>query len=278
MPHTSVPTVTLNNGLEMPQLGFGVYKVSNDDAATVVTHAIEAGYRSIDTAALYGNEQGVGQAIAQTSVTREDLFITSKLWPKDFTYEGALRGYETSLEKLGLEKLDLYLLHWPAPATDSYLEAWRALTQLYAEGRVGAIGVSNFLPEHLARLGEVSDIVPVVNQIELHPLFQNRASVAANTARGIVTEAWSPLAQGAALSHPAVVEIADRLGVTSAQVILHWHLQQGRVIIPKSQTPSRMASNLDLFGFELSETDLAVIDSLDSAEGRVGPNPAEFNG
>ena len=278
MQNTAIPTIPLNNGLNMPQVGFGVFKVSNEDANTVVTNAINAGYRSIDTAALYGNEVGVGAAIAQTDVAREDLFVTSKLWPSDFTYEGALRGYETSLEKLGLEKLDLYLLHWPAPATDSYLEAWRALTHLYAEGRVGAIGVSNFLPEHLARLGEVSDIVPAVNQIELHPLFQNRSSIAANTERGIVTEAWSPLAQGSALTHPAVTEIADRLGITAAQVILRWHLQQGRVIIPKSQTPSRMASNLDLFSFELTAADLSAIDGLDSADGRVGPNPAQFNG
>lgn len=278
MQQSTVPHVTLNNGSKMPQIGFGVFKVTDDDAADVVGSAIEAGYRSIDTASLYGNEHGVGRAIANADVPREDLFITSKVWPSEYSFDGALRAYDESLAKLGLEKLDLYLLHWPAPQTDGYLEAWRALTHLSEQGKVGAVGVSNFLPEHLTRLADVSDIVPAVNQIELHPAFQNRTSAAVNAERGIATEAWSPLAQGGALGHPKIVEIAARKRCSPAQVILRWHLQQGRIIIPKSQTPSRIRENLELFGFTLEASDLAAIDALDLADGRVGPDPATFAG
>ena len=274
---TDVPNIRLNNGVQMPQVGYGVFQVPDDQAQAAVETALEQGYRSIDTAMIYGNEVGVGRALKAAGLPREELFITTKLWISDLGAGKARAALDGSLERLGLDHVDLYLIHWPAPATDAYLESWQQMQGFENDG-ARALGVSNFLPEHLDRVVALGGTVPAVNQIELHPALQNRETVAANRRHGVVTEAWSPLAQGAALSHPAVVEIADRLGVTSAQVILHWHLQQGRVIIPKSQTPSRMASNLDLFGFELSETDLAVIDSLDSAEGRVGPNPAEFNG
>ncbi|MBL3688281.1 aldo/keto reductase [Leucobacter zeae] len=273
----AIPTVTLNNGLEMPQLGFGVFQVPDAETTAAVSTALEAGYRSIDTAAIYGNEAGVGRAIAESGIARDELFVTSKLWIDALGYDDAMRGYEASLERLGLERLDLFLIHWPAPATDGYLDAWRALAQLAADGRVGAVGVSNFLPEHLDRLATVSDLVPAVNQVELHPALQNRETAAANTARGIVTEAWSPLAQGAVLRDPAVTEIADRHGVSAAQVVLRWHLQQGRVVIPKSVTPARIAANLDVFGFELTSDELAAVDGLER-DGRTGPHPADFTG
>lgn len=273
----TIPTVTLNNGLEMPQLGFGVFQVPDSETTAAVATALEAGYRSIDTAAVYGNEAGVGRAIAASGIARDELFVTSKLWIDSLGYDNAMRGYEASLERLGLERLDLFLIHWPAPATDAYLEAWRALAQLAADGRVGAVGVSNFLPEHLDRLAAVSDLVPAVNQVELHPALQNRETAAANAARGIVTEAWSPLAQGAVLRDTAVTAIADRHGVSTAQVVLRWHLQQGRVVIPKSVTPARIAANLDVFGFDLTSDELAAIDGLER-DGRTGPHPADFNG
>ena len=273
----TIPTVTLNNGLEMPQLGFGVFQVPDSETTAAVATALEAGYRSIDTAAVYGNEAGVGRAIAASGIARDELFVTSKLWIDSLGYDNAMRGYEASLERLGLERLDLFLIHWPAPATDAYLEAWRALAQLAADGRVGAVGVSNFLPEHLDRLAAVSDLVPAVNQVELHPALQNRETAAANAARGIVTEAWSPLAQGAVLRDTAVTAIADRHGVSTAQVVLRWHLQQGRVVIPKSVTPARIAANLDVFGFELTADELAAVDGLER-DGRTGPHPADFNG
>lgn len=273
----TVPTITLNTGLEMPQLGFGVFQVPDAETTVAVTAALEAGYRSIDTAAIYGNESGVGRAIAESGIARDELFVTSKLWIDALDYDDALRGYEASLERLGLDRLDLFLIHWPAPATDSYLEAWQALAQLAADGRVGAVGVSNFLPEHLDRLATVSDLVPAVNQIELHPALQNRETAAANAARGIVTEAWSPLAQGSVLHEGAVVTIAERHGKTPAHVVLRWHLQQGRVVIPKSVTPARIAENLDVFDFELTADELAAIDGLER-DGRTGPHPSTFNG
>lgn len=273
----TIPTLTLNNGLEMPQFGFGVFQVPDAETTAAVATALDAGYRSIDTAAVYGNEAGVGRAIAESGIPRDELFVTSKLWIDALGEDEAIRGYEASLERLGLERLDLFLIHWPAPETDRYLDAWRGLTRLAEDGRVGAIGVSNFLPEHLERLAEVSDIVPAVNQVELHPALQNRATAEANAARGIATEAWSPLAQGAALGAPAVAAIAARHGVTPAQVVLRWHLQQGRIVIPKSVTPARIAANLDVFGFDLSADELASIDALEN-DGRTGPHPADFNG
>ncbi|MHC9045358.1 aldo/keto reductase [Microbacterium saperdae] len=272
-----IPTLTLNNGLEMPQLGFGVFQVPDDETTDAVSSALEAGYRSIDTAAIYGNEVGVGRAIAQSGLPRDELFVTSKVWVDDHGYDAALRAYDQSLMRLGLDRLDLFLIHWPTPARGTYAETWRALERLYSDGRVGAIGVSNFEPEHLARIIGDTGIMPAVNQVELHPALQNRAVVAANESRGILTEAWSPLAQGAVLGEAAIVAIAERHGKTPAQVVLRWHLQQGRVVIPKSVTPARIAANLDVFDFVLSPEELAAIDLLER-DGRTGPHPAQFNG
>jgi len=274
---TAIPTITLNNGVEMPQVGFGVFQVPNEETTAAVAAALKAGYRSIDTAAIYGNEEGVGKALAQSGVAREDLFITSKIWIADMGYEQTLEAFEASLQRLGLDYLDLFLIHWPAPEKDLYVETWKALEKLYADKKIRAIGVSNFQPEHLDKLIAGGSIVPAVNQVELHPALQNREVIAANTGHGIVTEAWSPLAQGAMLTDETIVAIANAHEVTAAQVILRWHLQQGRVIIPKSVTESRIIANLDLFGFELTSDELGNIDALDR-DGRTGPNPDTFNG
>lgn len=274
---TAIPTITLNNGVEMPQVGFGVFQVPNEETTAAVSAALKAGYRSIDTAAIYGNEEGVGKALAQSGIAREELFITSKIWIADMGYEQTLAAFDASLDRLGLDYLDLFLIHWPAPEKDLYVETWKALEKLYAEKKIRAIGVSNFQPAHLEKLIAEGTIVPAVNQVELHPALQNREVIAANTERGIVTEAWSPLAQGAMLTDETILAIAEAHKVTAAQVILRWHLQQGRVIIPKSVTESRIVANLDLFGFELTGDELASIDALDR-DGRTGPNPDTFNG
>ena len=274
---TSVPTVTLNNGVEMPQLGFGVFQVPDDETTAAVAAALAAGYRSIDTAAIYGNEEGTGRALAESGIPREDLFITSKLWIDDLGYESTLAAFDASLAKLGLDYLDLYLIHWPAPETDKYADSWLALEKLLADGKVRAIGVSNFLPEHVQRLIDLGGSVPAVNQVELHPALQQRDVAVFNRAHGIATEAWSPLAQGAVLDDPAVAGIAARHGRTPAQVVLRWHLQQGRVVIPKSVTPARISENLDVFGFTLSAEELTAVDALER-DGRTGPHPADFHG
>jgi 2,5-diketo-D-gluconate reductase A len=273
----TLPTITLNNGHQMPQLGFGVFQVPDAETTTAVASALDAGYRSIDTASVYGNEAGVGRAIADSGIPRGDLFVTTKIWNSDQGYDAALAAYDASLAKLGLDYADLYLIHWPAPALGLYAETWRALERLLAEGRVRAIGVSNFEPEHLEALARNSDVVPAVNQIELHPALQQASVRAANAARGIATQAWSPLAQGGVLGDPAIAAIAARHGRSPAQVVLRWHLQQGRIAIPKSVTPSRIRENLDVFGFELDASELAAVDALDRG-GRTGPDPRTFNG
>lgn len=272
-----IPTVTLNNGVEMPQLGLGVFQIPDDETTAVVSGALQAGYRSIDTAAVYGNEAGVGRALAESGIARDELFVTSKLWLSEHGYDATLRAYDASLDRLGLDQLDLFLIHWPAPELGTYPETWRALEALVSDGRVRAVGVSNFEPEHLARLAETSELTPAVNQVELHPVFQNRAVAAANAARGIVTEAWSPLAQGVVLGDEALVALAARYGKTPAQLVLRWHLQQGRVVIPKSVTPARFTANLDVFDFELTPAELATIDAFERG-GRIGPDPTVFNG
>jgi 2,5-diketo-D-gluconate reductase A len=274
---TSIPSVTLNNGVEMPQLGFGVFQVPDDETAAAVSAALAAGYRSIDTASIYGNEEGTGRALAGSGIPREELFVTSKLWIDDLGREATLAAFDASLARLGLDYLDLYLIHWPAPESGRYADSWLALEQLLADGRVRAIGVSNFLPEHLQRVIELGGTVPAVNQVELHPALQQRDVQAFGDAHGIATEAWSPLAQGAVLDHPAVDDIAARHGRSPAQVVLRWHLQQGRVVIPKSVTPARIRENLDVFGFTLTVEDLEAIDALER-DGRTGPHPASFHG
>ncbi|MEV6162907.1 aldo/keto reductase [Streptomyces sp. NPDC052052] len=272
-----VPTITLNNGIEMPQLGFGVWQVPDAEATKAVATAIEAGYRSIDTAAIYENEEGTGRAIADSGVAREELFVTTKLWNSDQGYDSTLRAFDASLDKLGLDHVDLYLIHWPVPAKDAYVDTYKALEKIYSDGRARAIGVSNFLPEHLERLLGETSVVPVINQIELHPQLQQAASRAFHAQHGIATEAWSPLGQGRGLLDvPAIVAIAQKHGRTPAQVVLRWHIQTGNVVIPKSVTPSRIVENLDVFGFELDTDDLAAFAALDEGR-RLGPNPGEFN-
>ncbi|GAA2256675.1 aldo/keto reductase [Streptomyces atrovirens] len=275
---SKVPPIILNNGVEMPQLGFGVWQVPDAEAETAVATALEAGYRSIDTAAAYGNEEGTGRALAKSGVPREDLFVTTKLWNSDQGYDSTLRAFDTSLSKLGLEYVDLYLIHWPTPARDRYVDTYKAFEKLLDDGRVRAIGVSNFLPEHLERLIAETSVIPAVNQIELHPHLQQHASREYHAEQGIATEAWSPLGSGKGiLEIPAIVAIAQKHGRTAAQVVLRWHLQLGNVVIPKSVTPSRIAENIDVFGFSLDAEDLAAISALNE-DRRIGSHPAEFNG
>ncbi|MEU7395292.1 aldo/keto reductase [Streptomyces albogriseolus] len=261
----------------MPQLGFGVWQVPDAEAETAVAAALEAGYRSIDTAAIYGNEKGTGRAVARSGVPREDIFVTTKLWNSDQGYDATLKAFDTSLAKLGLDYVDLYLIHWPTPARNLYVDTYKAFEKLLSDGRVRAIGVSNFLPEHLERLIDETSVVPAVNQIELHPHLQQAAAREYHAEQGIATEAYSPLGSGKGiLEIPAIVAIAQKHGRTPAQVVLRWHLQLGNVVIPKSVTPSRIEENIDVFGFTLDAEDLAAISALNE-DRRVGLNPAEFN-
>ncbi|MFI8826291.1 aldo/keto reductase [Streptomyces sp. NPDC053431] len=261
----------------MPQLGFGVWQVPDDEAESAVATALEAGYRSIDTAAIYENETGTGKALAASGLPREELFVTTKLWNSEQGYDSTLRAFDASLAKLGLDHVDLYLIHWPVPAKDAYVDTYRAFEKILADGRARAIGVSNFLPEHLERLIGETSVVPAVNQIELHPQLQQTESRAAHAKHGIATEAWSPLGQGRGLLEvPALVAIAQKHDRSPAQVALRWHLQVGNVVIPKSVTPSRIRENIDVFDFELDAEDLAAITALDEGR-RLGPNPGEFN-
>ncbi|MEV8628293.1 aldo/keto reductase [Streptomyces sp. NPDC051079] len=274
---SKVPFLTLNNGVRMPQLGFGVWQVPDAEAEQAVGTALEAGYRSIDTAAVYGNETGTGKAVAASGLPREELFVTTKLWNSDQGYESTLRAFDDSLGKLGLEYVDLYLIHWPVPNKGAYVDTYRAFEKILADGRARAIGVSNFLPEHLERLIGETSVVPAVNQIELHPQLQQAASRAAHERHGIVTEAWSPLGQGRGLLDvPAIVAIARKHARTPAQVVLRWHVQLGNVVIPKSVTPSRIRENIAVFDFTLDAEDLAGLAALDEGR-RLGPDPAEFH-
>lgn len=274
---SKVPPIILNNGVEMPQLGFGVWQVPDDEAERAVSTALEAGYRSIDTAAAYNNEEGTGKAIATSGVARKDLFVTTKLWNSDHGYDSTLRAFDTSLEKLGLEYLDLYLIHWPTPARGKYIDTYKAFEKIYADGRAKAIGVSNFLPEHLDSLIEATSVIPAVNQIELHPQLQQIAAREYHAEQGIATEAWSPLGSGRGLLEvPAIIAIAQKHGRTPAQVVLRWHLQLGNVVIPKSVTPSRIKENIEVFDFSLDTEDIAAIAALNENR-RLGPDPATFN-
>ncbi|WP_439382345.1 aldo/keto reductase [Amycolatopsis lexingtonensis] len=274
---TSVPVLELNNGVRMPQLGYGVFQIPDDETTTAVKAALDAGYRSIDTAAVYGNEKGVGQAIAESGLARDELFVTTKLWNANQGYDATLKAFDESMAKLGLEQLDLYLIHWPTPQRDKYLDTWKAFEQLYRDGRVRAIGVSNFQPAHLERLMDASDVVPALNQIELHPYLQQQEVREFDAKHGIATEAWSPLAKGGSLlGDPVVAELAVKHSRTPAQIVLRWHLQLGNVVIPKSATPSRIAENFDLFGFTLTEEEVESLTPLDRGE-RTGPDPDSFN-
>ncbi len=276
-PAPGVPTITLNNGVEIPQLGFGVYQVPPEDTADVVTTALEVGYRHIDTAEMYGNEKGVGEAIAGSGIDRSEIFVTSKLNNGFHRRDDALRAFDRSLADLGLDQLDLFLIHWPLPGIDvSFVETWKAFEEIYASGRCRAIGVSNFTPHHLRRLFAETEIRPAVNQIEVHPYLAQDDVRAFGADHEIVTEAWSPIAQGKVLSDPAITAIAERLNRTPAQVVLRWHVQRGDVVFPKSVSRERMAENFALFDFELGTEDMASLTGLDRGE-RTGPDPDEFN-
>ncbi|MDG9701411.1 aldo/keto reductase [Streptomyces sp. DH37] len=273
---SNVPNIILNNGVRMPQLGFGVWQVPDEEATAAVGHALASGYRSIDTAAVYENEKGTGKAIAESGVPREELFVTTKVWNNQQGRDAALRAFDASLERLGLDYVDLYLIHWPAPKQDRYVDTWKALEEIHADGRAKAIGVSNFKPTHLRRLMEETEIVPAVNQIELHPNFPQAESRAFHAEHGIATEAWSPLGQGKGLlDDPVIAEIARRHGRTPAQVVLRWHLQLGNVVIPKSVTPSRIEENIDVFSFVLDDDDMTGLSTLDNGT-RLGPDPDEM--
>ena len=267
--------IVLNNGVEIPQLGLGVFQVPPDDAQRVVETAFDAGYRHIDTAAAYNNEAGVGAAIKASGLPREEVFITTKLRNGDQGYDDTLAAYEQSCRRLGLDQVDLYLIHWPYPMANAYVDSWRALERLYAEGRVRAIGVSNFLTEHLDRLANETSVVPAVNQIELHPTYQQRDLTEVCRQRSIAVEAYSPLGQGVDLKHQGVRRIADHYGKSPAQIVLRWHLQRGHIVIPKSNTPDRIRSNRDIDGWTLTADEVELITALESGN-RIGSDPNMF--
>ncbi len=276
-PHTPqrVPLVALTSGAEIPQVGYGVFLVPEDETKAAVSAALEVGYRHIDTARAYDNEAAVGEAISASGIDRDELFVTTKLWNDDQGYDKALDAFDGSLKRLGLDFVDLYLIHWPVPARDTYVETWKAFEKVYADGRARSIGVSNFQPAHLQRLLDETEVVPAVNQVELHPWLQQRELRAFHAEHGIVTEAWSPIARAKKLSDPTIGRIADKHGVTAAQVILRWHLDLDNVVIPKSVNPDRMAENIDLFRIRLDEEDHAAIAGLEAGT-RVGPDPDSF--
>jgi len=274
----TVPNVLLNDGTSIPQLGFGVFKIDDDGAEVAVAHALEAGYRSIDTARIYDNEAGVGRAIRTSGIARDEIYVTTKVWNDEQGHDETLRAFDASMSRLDLDVLDLYLIHWPVPALDRYVETFRALLEIRDSGRLRSVGVSNFQPDHLDRLVAETGVAPVLNQVEVHPYLQQPELRAANAAKGVATEAWSPLGRGnGVLEDPVVLGLAARHGVTPAQVVIRWHLQLGTVVIPKSVTPSRIRENFDVFGFELNADDLAAIATLDRAA-RVGPDPDTFGG
>ncbi len=273
---TEVTALTLHDGVEIPQLGYGVFQIPPEETQEAVEDALGVGYRHVDTAAAYRNEAGVGAAIAASGVSREDVFVTTKLWNSEQGYDSTLRAFEKSLERLGMDRVDLYLIHWPMPTEDRYLDTWRAFERIREEGGARSIGVSNFRIEDLERLEREAERRPTVNQVELHPRLQQAELRAWHADHGIATEAWSPLAQGDLLEEGTVETVAAHHDRTPAQTILRWHLQIGNVVIPKSATPERIRENFEVFDFELSEDDMAALERLETGV-RIGPDPGSFN-
>ena len=272
----SVPTITLNNGVEIPQLGFGVFQIPPEETKAATLTALEAGYRHIDTAEMYGNEEGVGQAVRESAIDRSELFVTSKLNNGFHAPEDALAAFEQTLGALDIDYVDLFLIHWPLPAVGDFVETWKALEEAYAGGKVRAIGVSNFQQHHLNRLLAESTVIPAVNQIEVHPYLTQDPLRAFGSEHGIATEAWSPIAQGKVLGDPVIERIARRTEKTPAQVVLRWHIQRGDIVFPKSVTKERVEENFALFDFELGDADISDIGALNKDE-RTGPDPDRFN-
>lgn len=274
----TIPTVKFNDGRNIAQLGYGVWRISDENAQNAVTTALETGYRHIDTAKIYGNEEGVGKAIAQSSIKCEDIFVTTKVWNSDQGFDETLKAFDLSTKKLGLDTVDLYLIHWPVPAHNKFVETWKALIRLREEKRALSIGVCNFRIVDLERLIHETGVVPVLNQIELHPLFQQKELREFHAKNNILTESWGPLGQGTVLHNSVLSEIALKHGKTVAQIILRWHIELGLIAIPKSISPKRMAENMDIFNFQLSTSDHEKIAALDKKDGRVGPLSSEFIG
>jgi len=274
---TAVPNIKLNNGVEIPQLGFGVFQIAPTETRAAVVEALRVGYRHIDTAEMYGNEREVAEGLREFGIDRAEVFVTSKLNNGFHARDAALRAFDESLAVMKLDYLDLFLIHWPLPAVGDFVETWKTLEEIHRTGRVRAIGVSNFQAGHLDRLAAQATMVPAVNQIEIHPYWVQDDVRAADAARGIATEAWSPIAQGQVLDDPVIVKIAARLNRSAAQVTLRWHIQRGDIVFPKSTTPARIAENFAIFDFALTAPDMAAITALHRADGRRGPNPDEFN-
>jgi 2,5-diketo-D-gluconate reductase A len=268
--------VTLNDGVKIPQLGLGTWQLSDAEVTGLALEALRVGYRHIDTAAGYENERGVGRAVAQSGLAREEVFITSKLRNGDHGFDETLRAFDATMERLGLDVLDLYLIHWPSPKIGRYVESWEAFVQLQKEGRVRSIGVSNFNPDHIERIIGETGVVPSVNQIELHPYFQRRDLRAFHEKNGIAIESWSPLGRANLLDDPIVTAIAEKHGRTPGQVVIRWHIEQGLIVFPKTATPKRLAENFDVFDFALDGEDMSRVAGLDRPEGRTGPDPLQF--
>ena len=265
--------IALNDGARIPQMGLGVWQTPNDEAAPAVKAALSAGYRHVDTAAVYENEEGVGEGIRQSGIDRSEIYLTTKLWNTEQGYDQTLKAFDASLKRLGTDYVDLYLIHWPSAHRGLFVDTWKAFVKLKEEGRAKSIGVSNFYPEHIEKIVAETGVVPAINQIELHPDFQQREARAFHEKHGIATQSWSPLGQGKLLGHPAIADIAAKLGRTPAQVIIRWHIDNGLVVIPKSVTPSRIAENFNVFDFKLSAEDLDTLNGLDDAGARIGPDP-----
>jgi len=273
---TAVPNISLNNGVEIPQLGFGVFQIEPSQTKDATLAALEVGYRHIDTAEMYGNEKEVGEAVRASGIDRGEIFVTSKLNNGFHAYDDALKAFDQTLADLRLDRIDLFLIHWPLPNVGDYVQTWKALERIYAEGRARAIGVSNFQAHHLRRLHEETTVIPAVNQIEVHPYLTQDDLRAFDAEHEIATEAWSPIAQGGVLADPVITDLARTYGRSPAQVVLRWHIQLGNIVFPKSTTPSRVKENFEIFDFELSDGDMSLISALNKDE-RTGPNPDEFN-